>query len=128
DMPFMLTSRRERIQRLKNVLANPNVSPAEQYRQVLNAFKIEVAYGQGLASYEGPHPLKTGMKVNYLRFGRVALVYMTKDETDIGYYDMKSKSWKPLDTKNVLALRQAIRVANEEAAPEVVLAPVYGAN
>lgn len=127
DMPFLLRQRKARVQRLKDVLSNPNISPAEQYRQVLNAFKIEVAYGQGLDSYEGPHPTKSGMKVDYLRFGRAALVYMTKDESDIGYYDLETKSWKPLEKKQALALRQAIRVANEEAAPEVVLAPVHGA-
>lgn len=128
DMPFLLDERRARIQRLKDVLGDPAVSPAEQYRQVLNTYKIEVAYGQGLASYEGPHPSKEGLKVDYLRYGRLALVYMTKDEKDIGYYDMGSNSWQPVSAKQGLAIRQAIRVANEEAAPEVVTAPMTGAN
>jgi hypothetical protein len=128
DMPFLLNERQARLERLKAVLANPEVSPAEQYRQVLNTYKIEVSYGQGLASYEGAHPLKDGMKVDYLRYGRLALVYMTKDESDIGYYDLASKSWKQVPGNQSLSVRQAIRVANEEAAPEVVMAPMTGAN
>lgn len=128
DMPFLLNERRDRLERLKEVLSNPAVSPAEQYRQVLNTYKIEVSYGQGLDSYEGAHPTKDGMKVDYLRYGRLALVYMTKDENDIGYYDMQSKSWKPVPGNQALSVRQAIRVANEEAAPEVVMAPMTGAN
>ncbi|RZV39814.1 MAG: DUF3450 domain-containing protein [Acidimicrobiales bacterium] len=127
DMPFLMNERRARIQRLKDVLSNPEVSPAEQYRQVLNTYKIEVSYGQGLDSYEGAHPTKEGMKVDYLRYGRLALVYMTKDEKDIGYYDLGSKSWKPVPGNQALSVRQAIRVANEEAAPEVVMAPMTGA-
>jgi len=46
DMPFNLSERLARVERMKNTLADPDVSPAEQYRQVLNAFKIEVSYGQ----------------------------------------------------------------------------------
>ena len=128
DMPFLLNERRARIERLKDVLSSPGISPAEQYRQVLNTYKIEVSYGQGLDSYEGAHPTKDGMKVDYLRYGRLALVYMTKDESDIGYYDLPSKSWKPVSGSQALSIRQAIRVANEEAAPEVVMAPMTGAN
>ena len=128
DMPFLLTERRARIQRLKEVLADPSVSPAEQYRQVLNTYKIEVSYGQGLDSYEGPHPSKEGMKVDYLRYGRLSLVYMTKDEADVGYYDLASKSWKQVPGNQSLSVRKAIRVANEEAAPDIVMAPMVVAN
>jgi len=45
-MPFNLSERLARVERMKNTLADPDVSPAEQYRQVLNAFKIEVSYTQ----------------------------------------------------------------------------------
>ena len=64
DMPFNLSERLARVERMQNVLADPDVSPAEQYRQVLNAFKIEVSYGQGIDSYEGAHPSKPGTVVN----------------------------------------------------------------
>ncbi len=128
DIPFLLEERRARIKRLKQVMANPNVSPAEQYRQVLNAFKIEVSYGQGLDSYEGGHPTRAGMKVNFLRYGRVALVYMTKDESEIAYYDRITKSWEPVNGNRALEIRQAIRVAKGEAAPKLVMAPLVGSN
>jgi len=48
DMPFNLAERLARVERMKQTLSDPEVSPAEQYRQVLNAFKIEVSYGQGM--------------------------------------------------------------------------------
>lgn len=122
DIPFRLAERKARIERLKSTLADPKVSPAEQYRQVLNAFKIEVSYGQGLDSYEGAHPTKPGNIVNFLRFGRTALVYMTKDETELARYN--NGSWEALSGDNALNMRKAIRVAKGEAAPDVVYAPV----
>jgi len=124
DLPFRLAERKARMERIKNVLANPDISPAEQYRQVLNGFKIEVTYGQGLDSYEGSHPTRPGNVVNFLRFGRTALLYISKDESEIARYNLETRSWDVLSGGEALALRKAIRVANGEAAPEVVFAPV----
>lgn len=127
DVPFQVEERLARVERVKAVLADPQVSPAEQYRQVLNAFKVEVSYGQGIDSYEGAHPTKPGNVVNYVRFGRVALVYITKDESEIARYNMETKSWDQLDTGKALEMRQAIRIAKGEAAPEMVSVPVFAA-
>lgn len=132
DLPFMVAERTARINRVKTALSSPNVTPVEQYRQVLNAFKIEVSYGQGLDSYEGKHPTKEGVKVNFLRYGRVSLVYMTKDEAEIGAFDLSANDgkgeWKTVDGKQALEIRQAIRVAKGEAAPKLVMAPVISSN
>lgn len=125
DVPFQLDERLARVQRVKDTLADPEVSPAEQYRQVLNAFKVEASFGQGIDSYEGAHPNKAGNVVNFIRFGRVALVYMTKDESEIARYNMETGAWDPLSTGESLAMRQAIRIAKGESAPEMVTAPVY---
>ncbi len=124
DVPFLLDERMARVDRIKQVLADPDVSPAEQYRQVLNAFKVEVSYGQGLDSYEGAHPTTPGNVVNFIRFGRVALVYMTKDESELARYNMETGSWDALSGSEALAMRQAIRIAKGEAAPQIVMAPV----
>ena len=128
DMPFNLSERLARVDRMKNVLADPDVSPAEQYRQVLNAFKIEVSYGQGIDSYEGAHPNKPGNVVNFLRFGRVALLYMSKDESEVGRYNLETKSWDALTGADAIALRQAVRISKGEAAPNIVYAPVSVSN
>jgi len=126
DMPFNLAERLARVDRMKDVLANPDVSPAEQYRQVLNAFKIEVSYG--IDSYEGMHPTKPGNVVNFLRFGRVALLYMTKDESEVGRYNLETRSWDTLTGADAIALRQAVRISKGEAAPDIVYAPVSVGN
>ena len=106
----------------------PNVSPAEQYRRVLNAYKIEVTYGMGIDSYEGAHPTKPGNVVNFVRFGRTSFVYVTKDESEIAVYDLGNKAWKVLGDADAIQLRQAIRIAKGEAAPGLVFAPVMASN
>lgn len=124
DLPFNLAERKARMEDVKMVLADPDVSPAEQYRRVLNAYKIEVSYGQGIDSYEGVHPTRPGNVVNFIRFGRTSLVYVTKDETEVAKYNLETSSWDVLAGADALALRQVIRIAKGEAAPGIVYAPV----
>ncbi|WP_409433451.1 DUF3450 domain-containing protein [Litorimonas sp. RW-G-Af-16] len=128
DLPFNINERLARVEDVKNVLANPDVSPAEQYRRVLNAYKIEVSYGQGIDSYEGAHPTKPGNVVNFIRFGRTSLVYVSKDETEIARYNLATKSWESLSGADEIQMRQATRIAKGEAAPNIVFAPVAMGN
>ena len=124
DLPFNLNERTARIQDVKQVLSDPDVSPAEQYRRVLNAYKIEVSYGQGIDSYEGAHPTRPGNVVNFIRFGRTSLVYVSKDESEVAKYNLETGEWDVLAGADALAMRQAIRIARGEAAPGIVYAPV----
>ena len=130
DLPFELEKRRARVRALKDALANPNVSPVEQYRKVLNVYDIEVSFGYGINSYEGRHPDKAGVKVNYLRYGRVALLYMTKDGSEIKSCSLKAGkcTWVDVSKKHANQVRKAIRIAKEQAAPDMIMAPIVKQN
>ena len=124
DYPFNLEHRLASVDRVMANLSDPAVAPVEQYRQILTAYQNEVTYGQGVNSYEGPHPEDAQRTVDYLRFGRVAFVYMTKDEREIKFYDLESKGWLDVDTDLALQMRQAIRMAKKEATQSIVTIPV----
>lgn len=124
DLPFNLDERMARIEDVKRVLSDPDVSPAEQYRRVLNAYEIEVSYGEQTDSYEGAHPTRPGNVVNFIRFGRTSLVYMTKDESEIAKFNLETGEWDDISGADSIQLRQAIRIAKGEAAPDIVYAPV----
>ena len=124
DIPFRLSERQARVEDMKAILSDPSTSPAEQYRRILNAYEIETNYGYQVESYEGAHPSRPGNVVNFLRFGRTSWVYVSKDESEVAVYDLASRQWTPVSGADGIQLRQAIRVANEEAAPGVIYAPV----
>ena len=124
DLPFNINERLARVNNVKSVLGNPDVSPAEQYRLVLNAYKIEVTYGLGVDSYEGAHPTRAGNVVNFIRFGRTSLVYVTKDESEIARYNLESGGWDVLSDADAIQMRQATRISKGEAAPGLIYAPV----
>ncbi|MEM7729699.1 MAG: DUF3450 domain-containing protein [Pseudomonadota bacterium] len=128
DVPFRVNERLARVARVQDALANPAVSPAEQYRQVLNAYDIETTYGYSTESYEGVHPEEPGNVVDFIRFGRTSFIFLDKRDGSAKRYDMGQGGWVPLDAVDARQIRQTIRVAREQAAPEVIYAPVTAAN
>lgn len=124
DYPFNKDRRLADVHRVMENLSDPAVPPVEQYRQILTAYQNEVTYGQGVNSYEGPHPEDASRTVDYLRFGRVAYVYMTKEEDEIRFYDLSSGGWGEVDSGLALQMRQAIRMAKGEATQGMVSVPV----
>src|SRR4029077_12581388 len=53
DVPFLLDERTARVQRLKDMLARADVTISEKYRNILEAYQIELEYGRTLDAYQG---------------------------------------------------------------------------
>ncbi len=124
DLPFLKNERLAEIEKLKAGIGDPDITPADLYRNILDAFKNEVNYGLGVGSYEGAHPTRPGNVVNFVHFGRTAFIYTTKDESEIARYDINAREWKLLEGADAITYRQATRIAREEAAPAIIYAHV----
>lgn len=62
---------------------------------------------------------------DYLRYGRLSLVYSQHDGSEALRYDPLSKEWVELGGNQRLEIRRAVRMAKGESAPAVVNAPIY---
>ncbi len=127
DVPFQMEEREGRIAKLKELAGDPNQSPAELYRQIMNAYQIELSYGNQTTSYT-ENVLINGepRKVEFLRIGRVALIY-TDSSQDMHIYDATSGGYKDLPENYKLDVQSATRIALEQKTPEVFPAPLPGA-
>ena len=78
DIPFLLSEREERLAFLKDTLDRADVSVAEKFSQVLQAYQVENTYGTTIEAYADTIELD-GVKrqVDMLKWGRVALVFQT---------------------------------------------------
>lgn len=124
DVPFLIEERTERINNLKQMMARADVSISEKYRLIMEAYQIELEYGRTLETYEGT--LNAGEQprtVQFVRLGRVSLLYRTLDGSETGYWDAAQQQWV-VDDSYAEAVEQAIRVANQEGAPELLTVPV----
>jgi hypothetical protein len=124
DVPFLIEERTNRVQNLRNMMARADVSISEKYRLILEAYQIELEYGRTLEPYEGK--LNAGDQqrtVQFVRLGRISLMYRTLDGEETGYWDANQKQWV-VDNSYAEAVDQAFRVANQEGAPELLTVPV----
>jgi hypothetical protein len=102
-----------------------DVTNAEKYRRILEAYQIENDYGRTIESYKGE--LETGGEtrtVNYLRIGRVALIYQTLDEKEAGAWIKEKGEWLELPNTYRTALRKGFRIARKQAAPDLLRVPI----
>jgi hypothetical protein len=116
DMPFLPDERINRVAQLKDLMGRADVSISEKYRRIVEAYQIEIEYGRTLEAYQGKVGEKT---VDFLRAGRVALMYQTLDGKETGYWDAKAKKWV-IDDAYDRAIKEGLKVAKKQAAPNFI--------
>lgn len=126
DVPFHMEERRRRIEFLRANLDRDDVSVAEKFRQVLEAYKIETEYGRKLDAYKGSVDIDGQERdVNFLRVGRIALLYQTTDTELSGAWDQDSRSWVALDAGEYRnAIMKGLRIARNEASIDLMNLPI----
>ena len=125
DAPFLLEERFERIAFLKHTLARADVTIAEKFRQVIDAYNVEMEYGNTIESYRGTlHVGERSSEVEFLRVGRIGLMYQTLDGSEIGAWNKDTKQWEPLGGLYARDIRLGLKVAKKQAAPEMLTLPM----
>lgn len=124
DVPFLLEERLERIRSLRTLLGRSDVTTAEQFRNVMEAWQIENDYGATSESYTAELQVNgTNREVNFLKVGRLALVYLTPDGGNAGAWDQRTREWVPLNAEDREAIRRGLNVLNS-GSPELFMIPV----
>lgn len=123
DLPFLdpVSDRQERITRLRDLVADEGVALSEKYRRLLEAYQIELEYGRSVGAYPGK--TTDGRDAEFVRVGRIALLYRTNDGLESGYWDHAGSKWV-VDEDAREAVLHALRVARKELAPDVIQVPV----
>jgi hypothetical protein len=125
DVPFLEEERKNRVANLQTLLERQDVSVAEKFRRVMEAYQIENEYGRTIENYKGSLEIDGLVReVDFLRIGRVTLVYQTTDGQNQGVWDQDNGEWVALGGEYRNRIRQGLRVARRQIAPELLLLPV----
>ena len=125
DIPFLITERRERIDFLKDTLDRPDVSVAEKFSQVLQAYQVENTYGTTIEAYTDVIELDgKSRQVDMLKWGRVSLVFQTPDAESTGVWDNKARQWVMLPDEFRTGVRDGLRIARKTQTADLVHLPV----
>jgi predicted RNase H-like nuclease (RuvC/YqgF family) len=126
DVPFLMEERTNRVQLLKDLMDEPDVSPAEKFRKVMEAYQIEIDFGRTIESYQDTLELNDKiLDVEFLRIGRVALLFQNPDGSVTGRWNNETRSFELVDDYRA-EVEKGLAVANKRIAPELLLLPVSG--
>ena len=126
DTPFLVKERTARVARLREVMERSDVSAAEKLRIVLEAYQIENDYGRTIEAYKGSTEINGNqLEVDFLRIGRVALLYQTVGGEHTGAWDATKHAFEELPPatyqKQVL---DGLKIARKQVAPDLLVVPV----
>ncbi|WP_419813398.1 DUF3450 domain-containing protein [Bacterioplanoides sp.] len=125
DVPFLKEERSERVEKLKRMMGRSDVTVAEKYRKVMEAYQAEIDYGRTIESYRGTLDVNGQQReVDFLRVGRIALMYQSLDGLELGVWNTANNAWEALDPAYKSKLMAGIRIAREQAAPDLIKVPV----
>ena len=124
DVPFLIGDRRQRVANLRTLMNNPDASPAEKYRKISEAYEIENEYGRTIEAYTGKISPDDDRTVNFLRIGRNSYIYQTLDGDDAAVWNVSKGEWTRLSGSYRLPIQVGIRIANEQAAPDLMVVPL----
>lgn len=125
DVPFLPKERANRLASLKELMDRADVASSEKFRRVLEAYQIEVDYGRTIESYTGLIDVDgQEREVDFLRIGRLDLIYLTKDGKKAGIWNTEASNFERLPDSNISQINKAIRIAKKQLAPDMLTLPV----
>lgn len=126
DIPFLKKERTDRVKFLREMMLRADVSNSEKYRKILEAYQVENDYGTSVSAYEATLEGEDKI-VDFLRIGRVALVWQSGDEQSRAYWDNTSRSWVPLGAEYRKSIREGIQMARGQANLDLINLPIQAA-
>lgn len=126
DLPFFKSERADRAADLRANQDRADITVAEKFRQVLEAYSIEAEYGRSLFTYTDNLDVGGQVRqVNILGVGRVSLMYQTTDLKYTGAWDQSQRRWIELPAGEYrTAVQQGIKIAKKQASSNVMTVPV----
>ncbi len=126
DTPFLMKERTGRIARLREMMERSDVTAAEKFRRVIEGYQIENDYGRTIEAYKGSTDVNgRELEVDFLRVGRVALMYQTIGGATTGAWDAVVGSYVELPPATYQKqVAEGIRVARKQIAPDLLVVPV----
>lgn len=130
DVPFLTDERTERVEALREIMERSDVSVAEKFRKVMEAYQIENDYGTTTETYEQTLTFDgVSRSYNILRIGRIGLYFQSDDARITGRWNPSlgdNGQWEAADSARN-EVRKGIRMARQLIAPELIVIPVTAA-
>ncbi len=128
DVPINYEKRVARVESLRNLMERANVTVSEKFRKILEAYKIENEYADGIAAYTGTMNFEgQDITVDFFRLGRVAFLAQSLDQKSGWQWNNTTRQWEALDEAYLSSLTKAIKMARKLEPADLFKLPVKAA-
>ncbi|MDA9558204.1 DUF3450 domain-containing protein, partial [Vibrio sp.] len=125
DRPIKSDSREKRLNSLQTMMTQANVSDAEKYRRILEAYQIEMDYGLKVGLFEQTIETNEGhVTAEVLNLGRIALIARNQNGSEYWAWNQSKTQWDAVDIAQKDHVDHAFDVANKDVIPSVLILPV----
>ena len=129
DLPFQKVEREDRVAALTDLMNRADVTISEKYRKILEAYQIEEGFSRTIEAYKASLDKDGGEKTyEFLRVGRIALLYQSPDGNETGMWNKKTRQWEESCPRSIAArLNRAFASPKKQAPPPLIKLPVQTA-
>lgn len=124
DLPFRKDQRLDTVAQLRASLDRADISTAEKFRLALQAYAVELEYGNDRETYSDQIEVDGKLLiVDVLRWGRVVLAFQTADGATTGVWDNTARQWRVIDPSANAGVRDALRMTRGTMTENIVVLP-----
>ena len=125
DVPFLLEERNNRVDFLKELMQREDVTVAEKFRKVFEAYQLEAKFGKTIETYPGYINIDgEDLAVDYFRLGRLGLFYRTPDGDETGFWNQITNQWNHEGSSLDNEIKAALDISNRQSPPNFILLPL----
>ena len=125
DIPFLIDERQSRLNDLDKLIIRADVTTAEKFRNIFEAYQLEANFGKTIESYQGFLNIEGNERaVDYFRLGRLGLYYRTPNGRETGFWNTNTKKWVHKGSSLDDEIKSALDIANRQAPPNFIKLPV----
>ena len=125
DIPFLKDARVQRVNSLDELLLRADITTAEKFRKVFEAYQIEANFGKTIENYPGYITLNNNqVAVDFFRLGRLGLFYRTPDGNETGFWNLESNNWSHEGSSLDTNIKAALDISNRQSPPNFITLPL----
>ncbi|MDP2380701.1 MAG: DUF3450 family protein [Pseudohongiella sp.] len=122
DLPFELQARRDQVERIRNLINNPQAPISQKLSLLIGLYQAEGAYGRSLDTYTEVMDVDgVEQEVTLTRIGRIMLAYQTADRQITKVWDKEADQWVEVPAGEYrTSIYRAMSVASSTIAAELM--------
>jgi hypothetical protein len=125
SLPYLVEERRNRLDRLRELAADPLVTVNEKFRKVMEALLVETEYSNTVEVYQQNIVIdQRESLVNIFRLGSLALFFQTLDRSSCGFFNVAEAAWQQLPAAANRTITTAIDIGGKRRPAELLAIPL----